>query len=135
MKMTELEFGGVQPPIDGYAPDGFRIAGAFYEGALILRAAGIDGWSASDLDLSAAGPLLALKGEIDVLLVGTGADLFEVPPPFRGAFAKIESDPAGFGVDYMTTPSACRTYNVLLSEGRRVAAALLPTGVAGAAQA
>jgi uncharacterized protein len=33
---------------------------------------------------------------------------------------------AGAGVEVMTTPSACRTYNVLLGEGRRVAAALIP---------
>jgi uncharacterized protein len=35
-------------------------------------------------------------------------------------------DEAGIGVEAMNSPAACRTYNVLVSEGRRVAAALLP---------
>ncbi|HAL76885.1 MAG TPA: hypothetical protein DCM70_09750, partial [Rhodobacteraceae bacterium] len=37
---------------------------------------------------------------------------------------------AGIGIEVMSSPSACRTYNILLSEGRRIAAALLPVGSA-----
>ena len=128
MKMNELDFEGAQPPIDGYAPDGFRIAGKFLEGALLIGPKGPRGWSASALSAAAAAPLKAMKGEIDVLLVGLGVDLIEVPAEFRAALAAVETDPAGFGIDYMASPAACRTYNVLLSEGRRVGAALLPTG-------
>jgi uncharacterized protein len=44
-----------------------------------------------------------------------------VPPAFIAAL-----DGAGIGVEPMNTPAAARTYNVLLGEGRRVAACLLP---------
>ena len=45
---------------------------------------------------------------------------------FAAARAALEA--AGAGVELMATPSACRTYNVLLAEGRRIAAALIPVG-------
>ncbi len=64
---------------------------------------------------------LTLAGRIDVLFVGMGAEIAHVPPAFRAAL-----EAAGIGVEVMNSPAACRTYNVLLSEGRRIAAALLP---------
>lgn len=66
---------------------------------------------------------LALIGRIDVLLLGMGVDLSPVPREFRMAL-----EAAGIGVEPMNSPAACRTYNVLLGEGRRIAAALLPVG-------
>jgi len=65
--------------------------------------------------------LLELSGEIDVLLIGTGGEICHIPRSLRDAL-----EAAGIGVETMNSPAACRTYNVLLSEGRRVAAALLP---------
>jgi uncharacterized protein len=56
-----------------------------------------------------------------VLFVGTGAEIAHIPPELRVALEDV-----GIGVEIMSSPAACRTYNVLLSEGRRVAAALLP---------
>ena len=47
-------------------------------------------------------------------------EIAHAPPAFR---VLIES--AGIGVEVMNSPAACRTYNVLLGEGRRIAAALL----------
>ncbi|MBI4937798.1 MAG: Mth938-like domain-containing protein [Nitrosomonadales bacterium] len=62
---------------------------------------------------------LALKPE--VLLFGTGAQqCFPHPGLYRALMA------AGIGVEFMSTPAACRTYNVLLSEDRKVAAAIFP---------
>jgi uncharacterized protein len=66
---------------------------------------------------------LALAGRIDVLLVGLGPQITPVPRAFREAL-----EAAGIGVEPMSSPAACRTYNVLLGEGRRIAAALLPVG-------
>lgn len=130
MKMTELEFGGQQPPIDGYAPAGFRVGGRFVDGPVILSPGGLQSWSgavqAPTLDAQSALAIQALKGSIDVLLLGLGADLCALPAAFRAALAPLEADANGFGVETMATPAACRTYNVLLSEERRVAAALLP---------
>jgi uncharacterized protein len=70
------------------------------------------------------GPFLERAAEFDVLLVGTGAVMQRPGPAFACARAELEA--AGPGVELMATPSACRTYNVLLAEGRRVAAALMP---------
>jgi len=64
---------------------------------------------------------LSLAGKIDVLLLGMGADIAHPPKAFRAALEE-----AGVGVEVMSSPAACRTYNVLLGEGRLIAAALLP---------
>ena len=62
-----------------------------------------------------------LETKPEIVLLGTGASMTPVPPEFRAALEE-----AGIGVEPMAAPSACRTYNVLVSEGRRVAAVLLP---------
>jgi len=64
---------------------------------------------------------LSLAGRIDVLLLGMGAEIAHAPAAFRQALEE-----AGVGVEVMNSPAACRTYNVLLGEGRRIAACLLP---------
>ena len=57
----------------------------------------------------------------DVLLFGTGAQQrFPHPRLYRAL------TDAGVAVEFMTTPAACRTYNILVAEGRRVFAAVLP---------
>lgn len=118
MKTYEVDFEG-RLPIDGYGPGGFRVAGRVHRGALALVPAGVVAWGGPP-DF---GALVEQAASFDVLLIGTGAAL--VPPEgFAAARALLEA--AGAGVELMTTPSACRTYNVLLGEGRRVAAALVP---------
>ena len=57
---------------------------------------------------------------IDVLLLGTG-DALRFPAPA----CLLSLTRAGIGIEVMDTPAACRTYNFLLSEDRRVAAAVL----------
>jgi uncharacterized protein len=56
----------------------------------------------------------------EILIIGTGAHL-RFPHP--SLLARLQAH--GIGVEVMDTPAACRTYNILVSEGRRVAAALL----------
>jgi uncharacterized protein len=56
-----------------------------------------------------------------VLLLGTGTKQVFPAPDVRRAFAD-----AGVGLEAMTTGAACRTYNILLAEGRMVGAALIP---------
>ena len=65
--------------------------------------------------------LLDLAGRIDVLFVGTGAQIAHLP-----ADLAQDLEQAGIAVEAMASPTAARTYNVTLSEGRRVACALLP---------
>lgn len=118
MRLTEISYGTAQP-IAGYGPGFFRIGGHVLTGACLITPWDAGPWGGID---DAAVPL-ALAGRIDVLLLGMGAEIAHPPAAFR---AQLED--AGIGVEPMSSPAACRTYNVLLSEGRRIAAALLPVG-------
>ena len=118
MRMNEIRFDG-QPPVDSYAPGGFRIAGEWHDGSLILMPGGllpVDGV----LAVETLAPLVEAAAGIDVVLLGMGAEIRPLARPLRAAL-----EGAGLGVEIMSTPSACRTYNVLLAEERRVAAVLI----------
>jgi uncharacterized protein len=117
MRLNEITYNNATP-VDGYGPGFFRIGGQVHEGAVLTGPSGTTGWGGYDDQSS----LLALAGHVDVLLIGTGADLAHIPSDLRAALEQ-----AGIGVEIMNSPAACRTYNVLLSEGRRIALALLPT--------
>ncbi|RMH39308.1 MAG: hypothetical protein D6688_14205 [Alphaproteobacteria bacterium] len=116
MRISDVDYGNGLP-IDAYGPGYFRIGGQVHEGPRILHGGASMPWEG----LADEGPLLALASKIDVLLIGTGAEMRFLA---EGLDARLAA--AGIGAEPMATPSACRTYNVLLSEGRRVAAALLP---------
>nr|WP_275981999.1 Mth938-like domain-containing protein [Frigidibacter sp. ROC022] len=109
--MTEIDFGGALP-VDGYGPGFFRIGGQVHEGALALDPGGLRAWAGWDDR--------AFR-DIDVLLVGTGAEISYPPRAFREALEGL-----GIGVEFMASPAACRSYNMLLAEGRRVGLAVLP---------
>jgi uncharacterized protein len=104
-------------PVEGYGSGFFRVAGAVHEGPLALLPSGPAPWAG----LPEIGPFLELAGRIDVLLMGMGPEIRPLDPGLRHALVA-----AGIGVEIMGTPAACRTYNLLLVEGRRVAAALVP---------
>ncbi len=116
MQMNEMSWSGPDP-IAGYGPGFFRIAGKVINGPVLTGPSGPVPWAGYD----DTAPLLALTGAVDVLFIGTGAEVAHVPPEFRAALER-----AGIGVESMASPAACRTYNVLLSEGRRIALAALP---------
>ena len=118
MRMTEIEFEG-QRPVEGYGPGGFRIAGDWHAGSLLLLPSGIRPLAGAP-SIESLGAVLEAADPVDVLLVGMGADIAPLPRPLRAAL-----DQTGIGVEVMSTPAACRTYNVLLVEARRVAAALV----------
>jgi uncharacterized protein len=116
MRMTEITFDGATP-VDGYGPGFFRVAWQVIEGAILVTASSARGWQGyGDPD-----SLLALVDEVDVVFIGTGAETAHMPADLRDRLHE-----AGLGVEAMASPAACRTYNVLLSEGRRVALAALP---------
>lgn len=119
MRTTEIDYDG-RMPIDSYGDGGFRVAGAVHRGPLALVPSGVVPWDG----LPDLGALLERAGAFDILLIGTGGVMAAPDPGFAAMRARLEA--AGVGVDVMTTPSAARTYNVLLAEGRRVAAALMP---------
>lgn len=121
MRLTEIVYRDGRP-IEGYGPGFFRVAGQVIEGPVLVTRAGVRPWGGLD----DAAPLLALAGEVDVLFIGLGAEIGRLPPGLRSAL-----EGAGLGVEAMATPPAARTYNVLLAEARRIAAALLPVGARG----
>lgn len=116
MRLTEITYDQAKP-IDGYGPGFFRIGGQVLHGPCLITPWGAGAWGGFD---DTAAPL-ALAGKVDVVFVGMGAEIAHVPAAFRQTLEN-----AGIGVEVMNSPAAARTYNVLLSEGRRVAAALLP---------
>lgn len=116
MQLSEVTFDGAVP-VDGYGPGFFRVGGQVLQGAVIVTADRARVWSG----LEDGAALLALAGDIDVIFVGMGAEIAFLPADLR---TRLET--AGIGVEVMSSPSACRTYNVLVSEGRRVALAALP---------
>lgn len=116
IRLTEVVFDGLTP-IDGYGPGFFRVGGEVLQGAVLVTATSARGWGGY-ADIA---PLVALAGRIDVLLLGTGRSIAHPPDALKTAVEE-----AGIGVEAMATDAAARTYNVLLAEGRRIAAALLP---------
>ncbi len=116
MRLTEITYNDAVP-VDGYGPGFFRLKGAVHEGAVLILPTGVSSWGGWD-DLSA---LVAAAGSVDVVLVGTGAEIAPLPAAFRQAL-----EGAGIGVEIMASPTAARSYNMLLAEGRRVGVALLP---------
>lgn len=116
MRLNEIAYNG-SAPIDGYGPGFFRIGGTLINGAVITGPLGTQSWAGFE-DTDA---LVALKDHADVVFVGTGADIAHLPDPVLDALQEV-----GLAVEAMASPAACRTYNVLLSEGRRVALALIP---------
>lgn len=116
MRLTEITYGSALA-IEGYGPGFFRVGSHILRGASLITPWDAGAWGG----LSDTAAPLSLAGRIDVLLLGLGGDISAIPPAFIAAL-----DAAGIGVEPMNTPAAARTYNVLLGEGRRVAAALLP---------
>ncbi len=116
MRLNEITYNDAVP-IDGYGSGFFRIGGKKYEGAVMVLPTGVTAWGGYEDTAT----LLAAVSDVDVLFVGTGAEIAHAPKAFRETLEE-----AGLGVETMASPAACRTYNVLLSEGRRVAVALLP---------
>jgi uncharacterized protein len=116
MRLTEISYDEAMP-IEGYGPGFFRIGGTVLRGPCLISPWSAQAWGG----LEDTATVLTLADRIDVLFVGMGAEVAHVPKEFRTAIEE-----AGIGVEMMNTPAACRTYNVLLSEGRRIAVALLP---------
>jgi uncharacterized protein len=108
-------------PIEAYGKGGFRFAGMSHRGSILCLPSGIYAWEpAIPLDVASLQQALAESDRIGLLLVGTGAHQVLPPAGVRRAFAE-----AGVALEFMDTGAACRTYNVLLAEGRPAAAALL----------
>jgi uncharacterized protein len=120
MRATEARYPG-RAPIDAYGNGGFRFAEMSHRGAILCLPSGIYAWEQPEPHrLSAYERVLAEAEAVGLLLLGTGAEL--VRP--GGEVCRALSA-AGIALEVMDTGAACRTYNVLLAEGRSVGAALV----------
>ena len=126
MDVTPLVPEGVQI-IHGYGDGGFRVAEVFHRGPVLVMPELTVPWAVAPataldpLDIETLEPILAAEFSFDILLIGTGATQVFLPPAIRQRIRE-----RGPVVEMMDSGAACRTFNLLLAEGRRVAAALLP---------
>jgi uncharacterized protein len=110
-------------PFDAYGNGGFRFAEMSHRGSVLALPSGIKAWSINsiaELTDEVLDPIFAEGDALELLLLGTGADIAAIPAPFRTRFRE-----AGIGLDVMQTGAAARTYNILLAENRKVGAALI----------
>ncbi len=121
-EIREAHFPG-RAPIDAYGNGGFRFAEMSHRGSILCLPSGIYGWdvtSADGIDAETLAKVIEEAAEIEFLLVGTGETIRPLDPALKDVLraGQISSDP-------MSTGAAVRTFNVMLSESRPVAAALI----------
>lgn len=112
------------PSIDAFGGGGFRLSGEWHAGSLLIVGDVAQPWpvmALAQLSVAALEPVFAAgRAEVEFLLLGVGARNAQPPRAIREALLA-----AGLGLEFMDTPAAARLYNVLTSEGRRLAAALI----------
>lgn len=109
--------------IESYGPGRFRISGVSHGGSVLVFPERTVTWPVSamaDLSPEAFSEVLAADPAVEILLIGCGPRLMPLPGALRSTLRA-----QGIGCDVMDTGAACRTFNVLLAEARRVAAALI----------
>lgn len=111
------------PLISAYGDGGFRFGPGWHRGGVIVLPGKVLDWevdSPEAIDFASLAPVVEAAPRPEILLIGFGARMVIVPAELRAALRE-----AGMSVDGMDTGAACRTFNVLISEERPVAAALL----------
>jgi uncharacterized protein len=110
-------------PIDAYGKGGFAFAGMSHRGSLLCLPDGIWAWEVmrpQQVDRYSLERVFAAANSIDTVIIGTGTEVWLPPPPLRAALRAV-----GIVLDTMQTGPAIRTYNIMIGERRRVAAALI----------
>jgi uncharacterized protein len=110
-------------PIEAYGRGGFRLAGISHRGSLLCLPDGIWAWPVTapgDVSETALEPVFRRAGDIGLFLLGTGIDSWAPPRPLLMRFLELK-----IAIETMRTGAAVSTYNILLGEGRRVAAGLI----------
>ena len=115
-----------QQIIQSYAHGRFKVSGESYDGAVFVMPEETVPWqversSYDDLQCDDFSYLIARKEHYDVFILGMGERMSAIPVAL-----KLSLKNQGVHMDFMDTGAACRTYNVLMAEGRRVFCALLP---------
>lgn len=110
--------------IQSYGPGRFTIDGTAYEGPVLVFPDRVEAWNVTDFASLTSDSFAAVRAAvpaIEVVLLGCGPKQLFLPAHLRTGKQVL-----GFAIDAMETGAACRTFNVLLTEDRRVCAALLP---------
>lgn len=112
------------PAIEAYGDGGFRVGGERLEGSILILDDKVRPWPPRSLAELAPGHfesvLAAGPATVEFVLLGLGPATAPPPRAVREALAA-----ARVGLEVMDTPAACRLYNVLAMDGRRIAAALI----------
>jgi uncharacterized protein len=111
--------------IRSFSDGGIMVADTVYRESIIISASSlIERWPATSVSgLEDKHLELVFELNPEVVILGTGNKQEFLPPRMMVSFYE-----RGSGVEVMTTDAACRTYNVLVSEGRKVVAALMLDG-------
>jgi uncharacterized protein len=110
-------------PIEAYGNGGFAFAGLSHRGSLLCLPDAIWAWppeSPEQIDRASLARVFDAADNIDTLIVGTGTGVWLPPAELRQALRRIS-----VVLDAMQTGPAIRTYNIMIGERRRVAAALI----------
>ena len=109
--------------IESYRPGGFRIAGVQHAGSVLVLPERTLGWpigAPDEITAASLASITAAEPPVELLIIGLGPRFGLIAAELRTALRAH-----GISVEAMATDAACRTYNVLLTEDRRVAAALI----------
>jgi len=109
--------------VESYGNGGFKVSDAAFRGSILVLPERTEVWavtSIDDLNIDGLEVVLAAEPSIEVLFIGCGTTMAFIDPELRAA-ASLR----GVALEPMDTGAACRTYNVLVAEDRRVAAALI----------
>jgi uncharacterized protein len=110
-------------PIEAYGKGGFHFAGMSHRGSLLCLPEAIWPWPVTQpqhIDRASLDLVFAAASGIDTLIVGSGTDAWLAPAALREALRAVR-----IVLDVMQTGPAIRTYNIMIGERRRVAAALI----------
>ena len=109
--------------VEAYGNGGFRIGGMAHQGSVLVMPDRTMAWPVAaivQVEFASFAALMPYARDIQVLLLGCGQRMALISPALRRDLRE-----AGMVLEPMDTGAACRTYNVLAAEDRRVAAALI----------
>jgi uncharacterized protein len=110
--------------INAYGDGGFRISGKHWTESVLVFPGQSMPWGIQDISrfsVASIEPTFSMEPAVELLLIGCGPNMTFIDKTLR---AEIRA--RGLVIEALDTGAACRTYNLLMGEGRRVAAALIP---------
>lgn len=109
--------------IESYGDGGFKVTGEAFQGSVLVLPEATSAWPLThidEMDLASLEQAFSAEPPVEVLLIGCGRSMAFIDPDLRAA-----ASARGVALEPMDTGAACRTFNVLVMEDRRVAAALI----------